>query len=39
MSEHRMQDYLPDSTPGSRAARVIRRLAVPIAVLWVAIAA
>ena len=34
-----MQDYLPDSTPGSRAARIIRRLAVPIAVLWVAIAA
>lgn len=40
MSEHRMQDYLPDSTAGSRAAaRMIRRLAVPIAVLWVAIAA
>jgi hypothetical protein len=39
MSEHRMQDDLPDSVPGSRAARMIRRLAVPVAVLWVAIAA
>ncbi|WP_445168737.1 MMPL/RND family transporter [Mycolicibacterium sp. Dal123E01] len=39
MSEHRVDDHVLESAQGSRAARTIRRLAVPIAILWVAIAA
>ncbi|WP_319448730.1 MULTISPECIES: MMPL family transporter [unclassified Mycobacterium] len=39
MSEHRVDDQVLDSAQGSRTARSIRRLAVPIAILWVAIAA
>ena len=35
MSEHRVED----SVEGSRPARVIRRLAVPILLLWIAVAA
>ena len=39
MSEHRVEDPAQGSVQGSRLARWIRRLAVPIVLLWVAIAA
>ncbi len=39
MSEHWVEDPAQDSVQGSRVARIIRRLAVPIVLLWVAIAA
>ena len=39
MSGHRVEDPAVESAQGSRAARLIRRLAVPILLAWVAIAA
>jgi RND superfamily putative drug exporter len=39
MSEHRVEDPAQDSVHGSRVAHWIRRLCVPIVLLWVAIAA
>ncbi len=42
MSDHRVEDPVDpsaDDTEGSRTARTIRRLAVPILLLWVGVAA
>ena len=39
MSDHRVDDPVDQSVEGSRTARVIRRLAVPILLLWVGVAA
>ena len=39
MSEHRVEDPAQDSVHRSRVARWIRRLCVPIVLLWVAIVA
>jgi putative drug exporter of the RND superfamily len=39
MSEHRVDDPAQGSVQGSRIARWIRRLSVPIVLLWIAIAA
>ena len=39
MSEHRVADPIDHPAEGSRTARNIRRLAVPILLLWVAVAA
>jgi RND superfamily putative drug exporter len=38
MSDHRVDDRVGASAEGSRPARIIRRLAVPILLLWVAVA-
>lgn len=39
MSDHRVADRVESSLEGSRTARNIRRLAVPIVLVWVAVAA
>ena len=38
MSEHRVEDPALESAQGSRMARLIRVLALPIVLVWVAIA-
>jgi RND superfamily putative drug exporter len=38
MSDHRVDDRVGTPAEGSRPARIIRRLAVPILLLWVAVA-